>query len=96
MKRKKFIPLISISIISLLLTLLGAEIVLRFLFKRSLAQLAFSTTDMYYVTDSSGVRQHIPNSTGYERLWNNEGRWKTDESYFRHTVKLARFDWGDG
>ncbi len=46
----------------------------RHLFNKKLQELTFSEADLYYTTDPSGVRRHIPNKIGYERLWDNTGK----------------------
>ncbi|MFH2204815.1 MAG: hypothetical protein ABIJ96_17000 [Elusimicrobiota bacterium] len=54
--------------------LLAAEGASRILFKKNVAELAMTEADLYYYYDPAGVRRHIPNKKGYERMWNNQGK----------------------
>jgi len=54
--------------------LLLAEGGSRLAFRKNLSALAFSQSDLYYFTAPDGVRHHIPGKTGYERLWNDQGK----------------------
>ena len=58
---------------SLLIALICAEIFVRYRFQKSLNSVFFSEKHLYYTTDPTGVRHHIPNSVGFERLWNDQG-----------------------
>jgi hypothetical protein len=57
-----------------LLALGLGEAICRWSFRRSVEALAFSESDLFYSTDREGFRRNIPNRTGYERLWNGQGR----------------------
>ncbi|MBI5241924.1 MAG: SGNH/GDSL hydrolase family protein [Elusimicrobia bacterium] len=66
---------------ALLLVLAGTVLALglgealcRWSFRKDVAALAFSESDLFYYTDREGFRRNIPNRTGYERLWNDHGR----------------------
>jgi lysophospholipase L1-like esterase len=56
------------------LTLAGCEWVCRGLFKKNIEELKFSRSDLYYYYDRAGYRHNLPNSVGYERMWNEQGK----------------------
>ena len=43
-------------------------------FRKDVAALAYSESDLFTYTDREGFRRNIPNRVGYERLWNDGGR----------------------
>ena len=57
-----------------ILTLAACEWVCRALFKKNIEELKFSRSDLYYYYDRAGYRHNMPNTVGYERMWNDQGR----------------------
>lgn len=43
-------------------------------FRRSVEQVKFSDSDLYYYYDRRGFRRHIPAKVGYERMWDGRGK----------------------
>ncbi|MFA6093222.1 MAG: hypothetical protein WCU88_11070 [Elusimicrobiota bacterium] len=75
-----------------LLILLGCAIALllleaacRWMFKKNVQSLSFSASDLYYYTDLKGQRHNLPGRTGYERMWNDQGKaeFRIDSLGFR-------------
>ena len=55
-------------------TLAACEGLCRFLFKKNIEELKFSRSDLYYYYDRAGYRHNMPNTVGYERMWNDQGK----------------------
>lgn len=72
--RKSLLANLLLTLAAVFVTLLAAEIVCRLWFQKTVRDLRFSESDAYYYHDVGGVRRHIPNKIGYERLWNDLGR----------------------
>jgi hypothetical protein len=61
-------------LVAAVLTLTACEWACRSLFKKNIEELKFSRSDLYYYYDRAGYRHNLPNSVGYERLWNGQGK----------------------
>ncbi|MCB4755440.1 MAG: hypothetical protein LHV69_00330 [Elusimicrobia bacterium] len=72
--RRRWPGLFLTGLIGLALALFLAESISRFVFKKNVEALAMSDSDLYYYYDKDGVRHHIPNKVGYERMWNGDGK----------------------
>lgn len=56
------------------LTLAAAEWLCRSMFKKNIEELKFTQSDLYYYYDRAGYRHNMPNTVGYERMWNDQGK----------------------
>ena len=56
------------------LTVGGIEWACRSVFQKNIEELKFSRSDLYYYYDRAGYRHNLPNSVGYERMWNDQGK----------------------
>ena len=61
-------------LIAALITAAACEGLCRNLFKKNIEELKFSRSDLYYYYDRAGYRHNMPNSVGYERMWNDQGK----------------------
>jgi hypothetical protein len=59
---------------TVLVTLAASEWICRRMFKKNIEELKFTQSDLYYYYDRAGYRHNLPNTTGYERMWNEQGR----------------------
>lgn len=57
-----------------ILTLAASEWLCRSMFKKNIEELKFSQSDLYYYYDRAGYRHNMPNTVGYERMWNDQGK----------------------
>ncbi len=69
----RFIKRVLIFVFILAVGFLLGEFIARHTFQKKLQELTFSESDLYYYYDPAGIRRHIPNKIGYERLWNDKG-----------------------
>jgi hypothetical protein len=77
MDRRKKLLFTAISILlGVMLTFSMLEIYCRMLFAKNIEGIKTTDSDATYYVEPSGERHHIPNSTGYDRLWNNQGKAK--------------------
>ncbi|MFI5363351.1 MAG: SGNH/GDSL hydrolase family protein [Elusimicrobiota bacterium] len=60
--------------IAAIITLAACEGLCRSMFKKNIEELKFGRSDLYYYYDRAGYRHNMPNSVGYERMWNDQGR----------------------
>jgi len=73
-RRRRWIGTALLVLFGLVLAGAIAEVVARVVFRRAVADLAFAESDVYYYVDPAGARRHVPDSIGYERRWNDDGR----------------------
>jgi len=73
-RSRSFLAPVLLVLLGLVLSALLAEGAARLAFRRSVADLSFQESDVYYYIDPTGARRHLPNSVGWERKWNDDGR----------------------
>ena len=72
--------------------LLAAELLCRSAFKKNIEELKFTRSDLYYYHDREGYRHNLPNSVGYERMWDGQGKaeFRINSFGFRGPEPAAR------